>query len=352
MRLYVTIIGIYVFFRSETIAAPDAKLAAAIQTTCPYHKVNPSHTSPFKVQPNPKSVEGSTKRRILFVGDSVMKGIVRQLTIMLNETDFFGAQRSVYYPVPSMECTSFFRNVSSFEDGSISSNMEHKSFGHEVDVCVTQASRLAGLARVDSLNGCEAFLSTNFGLGNVDLGDTMRCLTMTKLIDRNDILVINAGVHYNNPSCYNECIKSFLAWHSDYDFPCTFWRQTLPQHFPTRSGSYNSPPLMSNNDLKTCVPLATLNVSSSEQMQNDIVDKLMASNSKNITTIKLWRLFSTKWDEHHGWSEEAGKMVLDCTHWQEPARILQAKVVLDAITHGHCALPSRSLKLGHVVHRS
>jgi hypothetical protein len=127
MRLYVTIIGIYVFFRSETIAAPDAKLAAATQTTCPYRKLNSSHTSPFKVQPNPKSVEGSTKRKIMFVGDSVMKGMVRQLTIMLNKTDFFGAQSSVYYPVPSIECTSFFRSVPSFEDGCLCD--ASKSFG-------------------------------------------------------------------------------------------------------------------------------------------------------------------------------------------------------------------------------
>jgi hypothetical protein len=263
------------------------------------------------VKTNSKSIKDSTKKRIFFVGDSVMKAMVVGILEISHQTGIFGIQTNFYKPVPSIECTSFFRNVSSFQNGTIRSKFEeYRSVGHETEFCFAHASRLGGLERVSSFEVCKNKLAyNNLGLYNVDLGDAMRCFALAKLIHFNDILIINAGVHYNDPFSYSKCIDGFLSWYSDHNFPCTFWRQTLPQHFPTPTGAYSeavNKKVVGNETVKTyiglvrqkmlglesCAPLATLNTSRSEQMYNDIADKLISSHpkGKNITTIKLWRV--------------------------------------------------------------
>lgn len=76
------------------------------------------------------------------------------------------------------------------------------------------------------------------------LGDLLTCLAQlmppnVKKLDQHDILVVNSGIHHQNPTrTLAKNLASFAKWYDGHDVhvnvgrPVVLWRETLPQHFP------------------------------------------------------------------------------------------------------------------------
>jgi len=196
-------------------------------------------------------------------------------------------------------------------------------------VCFFMTGRASGLERIP-ITHCHHAASTSRGLWNADLGDAVACLQHVKLISSGDVLVVNAGVHHSQKSTLQANVNHFVDWHSAAfpNAPCTLWRQTLPQHFPTENGTYSK--VFAASDLKTCLPLHL--PAWTEQWFNDAVDGII--NKTRIPIIKLWREFSSSWNMHAGINVNG---VLDCTHWADPpggnnqVMVRAAQVVVSAI---------------------
>ena len=174
-------------------------------------------------------------------------------------------------------------------------------------VCFFATGREAGRLRIP-LSECQHACSTPRGMWNVDLGNAFACLHHVGLVSSSDVIVANAGVHHNDARTLQTNVVNFLTWRSSlHDPPCTLWRQTLPQHFPTETGAYG---IFAHPALKSCSPLHL--PPWTEQKYNDVSDGLI--NRTDVPIIYLWRKFADDWDQHPGVNIK-GK--LDCTHWPD-----------------------------------
>jgi hypothetical protein len=128
-------------------------------------------------------------------------------------------------------------------------------------------------------------------------------------------------------------VNHLLAWYAAFPKPpCTLWQQTLPQHFPTETGTYAAVgyPLTNASLKNECLPLH-LPVWT-EQKFNDAADALI--NQTNIPIIKLWREFAPNWDLHNDELTPQGN--LDCTHWRDspgdsPVLVRAAHAVVSSV---------------------
>ena len=174
---------------------------------------------------------------------------------------------------------------------------------------------------------------------DVDLGDTMRCLTSTGAVGAGDLIVANAGLHYNDLALLRTSVLSLLAWHQETPAaqrPCTIWRETLPQHWNTADGTFDK--IWVDKEAARMLPYCCKPLASMEELQhtgpgrpanrslqkwNDLANPLVAG---RMPILRLFRSFEPLYDQHFG--PGCG----DCTHWSEAANERAARETASQLT--------------------
>jgi hypothetical protein len=180
---------------------------------------------------------------------------------------------------------------------------------------------------------------------NVQLGNTLDCMSLLNLIEpHRDIVVANVGLHHPNEDTLKDNTESFVNWlHSQKNETpyCAVWRQTLPQHFNTETGSWRGGLVheakamleqakMSNDSC--CAPISMKNFEAHSrfvQQHNAVSDPLLQVG--RIPILQLWDAMTGLF-KYHG---DCGEKTVDCSHWQPPAVAFITKLMLHQL-HESC----------------
>ena len=113
--------------------------------------------------------------------------------------------------------------------------------------CFLRASRFSGARRVprSAAGQVNATACLQTDLSAFDLGDALACTRHTLGIDSGDVVVVNAGVHHNQPEVsLRGNVESFVRWRDEARaagrLPCTLWRETFATHFATADGTFQA----------------------------------------------------------------------------------------------------------------
>ncbi|CAM9118127.1 unnamed protein product, partial [Phaeothamnion confervicola] len=136
---------------------------------------------------------------------------------------------------------------------------------------------------------------------------------------RGDIIVINFGLHYDNPEKLEADVLRLAKEYSDIpveDRPFLLWRETSPQHFGS-DGFYTDP-------TTKCAPTTGLtDPAHVRHFRVDVPDRIFPS--YKVPILRTYKAGSTEWWTHVGKQVdrvdgEAGRH--DCTHFCEPSGVI------------------------------
>lgn len=262
-------------------------------------------------------------RRVIFVGDSVTLQFFQAFRRLMRENG---------ETLSELESPSPLRCILSSADRT---------------VCFVQTSRASGKERIGreatgNINLTDCQTRTNEDFWNVNLGDSLECLSEGGLLEQQDIIVVNTGLHHPNRTTLEANTQDFISWTKekrpfDKDL-CVVWRQTLPQHFPTDTGDWKEA-LMHNSkeavaeaknaNTSCCAPRSP---GGSLQQYNQVTDPMLRD--AQVPNIQLFRAMEGLWKYHNDCDEKGA----DCTHWTRPAADLATKLLLDRLYKSACPL--------------
>lgn len=192
--------------------------------------------------------------------------------------------------------------------------------------------------------------------GGVLVGELMQCIQDQQKTTSADIAIVNFGVHYNNLGAdFLSNVQSVIDWHARNEQsgkrPCTLWRESAPQHFPTPDGSFKSV-FMQNLDVCSagianvtanghfgCYPLPKkFREGRSRQKWNDAIVPLMSKSS--IPIVPLFKTLLPMWDAHPAcaWPAASKPARLDCTHFSSRSLFTFVNKLLIASASESCGL--------------
>jgi hypothetical protein len=129
----------------------------------------------------------------------------------------------------------------------------------------------------------------------------------------NDIIVLNYGVHYNSEATYlvflNDLVQQLRSWLRVHPKSNLFWQETAPQHFPTRTGSYDEAGNVSMLVNVTCINQTR----DGENWRNDLANPIMRS--LGVTIMHTHDYAIGQGALHVGNAMRADTNISDCTHW-------------------------------------
>lgn len=197
-----------------------------------------------------------------------------------------------------------------------------------------------------NLTDCRVRTAKDFW--NVNLGDSLECMSRGGLLEPRDILVVNTGLHHPNPATLQANTEDFISWTKEkqpFDKKlCVVWRQTLPQHFPTENGDWKqalnhqaSEALLEAKRANTscCAPRSP-GAAGNLQQYNRISDPILRD--ARVPNIQLFRAMEGLWKYHRDCDSVLSPRTADCTHWLDPAVELATKLLLDRLYSHACPL--------------
>ena len=196
-----------------------------------------------------------------------------------------------------------------------------------------------GARTVINVSECTRARAGIFEWWAIDTGDILECVTALGLLDRDDLLIANVGVHHNERRRLERGVRSFLRWFGDgaVKKPCVVWAETTPQHYPTRDGTYSGVRRRGTNG-SCCTPLEPARLQTEplfRQRFNQFATPLIRA--AGIPIAKTFTALAPRWASHRaGSATSCAQGAADCTHWDRwTYRWLAAATVAAAL--GACA---------------
>lgn len=252
-------------------------------------------------------------RRLLFIGDSVAMQVFESLICALHKSTPVDTKGSLWG-----HSKSFSAHTCPFGDRNCYLRPGSAVSMHAAGVGV-------------HMHHLEFFNNASFWGAIHELG-------MTK----NDIVLFNIGLHYNNMTAYESDIGAFLeslsvvrAASSD-NTPHILFLETTPQHFPTENGYY--PSSYATDNIRRCGVARTANTSVADlqakmrqlDWRNNIVNEFVAKfnagspfyhvKPNNLSVVKLAEGLYSQWDTHIV-KGPLSVPTADCTHYCMPSGV-------------------------------
>ncbi|KAL1520697.1 hypothetical protein AB1Y20_022266 [Prymnesium parvum] len=283
----------------------------------------------------PQVLQGRT---LLFVGDSVMRQTAVDLLLAVR----FYREATRRAPAPAHV--------------TLAANVHCYVWVAEAcRVCFLRAARQASAARGhtaghggtlrvprDAIGRVNSTYCAHVELAAHDLGDALACAATFLALDARDVLVVNAGVHHNEPhASLRANVRSFLRWRdaaaAARAAPCVLWRETFPTHFASPDGTFPAEPrlrraldLRCNTTANHCAPFSRqlmdeVRRGATRQKFNDAANPLLKA--AGVPILRVFLAAAALYDVHVECLGPEGHE-LDCVHHAFPSAAYQLAIRL------------------------
>eukprot|EP00667_Euglena_gracilis_P015599 EG_transcript_16240 len=139
-----------------------------------------------------------------------------------------------------------------------------------------------------------------------------------------DVLLLNFGLHFNNPDVYRTLLQNFVGKYaalSPTTRPFLLWVECSPQHF-NASGSAKEDLAMGQwrpHVPSLCSPYADPLGAHQTDFKNRFAEQLCAAH--NVSVLRVAAASIWQWDAHVGLQFVDRKYTYDCTHFCQPSGV-------------------------------